>query len=148
VCPLSTLGGGCAPRPVARLGPDYYDLQAVCREPSIGLEPMTPSLPWNARWASGFVESRPVWVLGARRDSGRPARGGDLPQHAPEIRQKRPQKSRDTIGLCGSNCTASELGTATIWGHADVAQLVEHLHGKEGVRGSSPRVGLARIWHS
>src|SRR4051812_20804997 len=27
--------------------------------------------------------------------------------------------------------------------HADVAQLVEHLHGKEGVRGSSPLVGLA-----
>jgi hypothetical protein len=25
---------------------------------------------------------------------------------------------------------------------ADVAQLVEHLHGKEGVRGSSPLVGL------
>jgi hypothetical protein len=25
---------------------------------------------------------------------------------------------------------------------ADVAQLVEHLHGKEGVRGSSPRVGF------
>ncbi len=28
---------------------------------------------------------------------------------------------------------------------ADVAQLVEHLHGKEGVRGSSPRVGLTSI---
>ena len=27
---------------------------------------------------------------------------------------------------------------------ADVAQLVEHLHGKEGVRGSSPRVGSRR----
>ena len=27
---------------------------------------------------------------------------------------------------------------------ADVAQLVEHLHGKEGVRGSSPRVGFAQ----
>jgi hypothetical protein len=27
---------------------------------------------------------------------------------------------------------------------ADVAQLVEHLHGKEGVRGSSPRVGLPK----
>jgi hypothetical protein len=26
--------------------------------------------------------------------------------------------------------------------HADVAQLVEHLHGKEGVSGSSPDVGL------
>ena len=28
--------------------------------------------------------------------------------------------------------------------NADVAQLVEHLHGKEGVRGSSPRVGSPR----
>jgi hypothetical protein len=27
---------------------------------------------------------------------------------------------------------------------ADVAQLVEHLHGKEGVRGSSPLVGFVR----
>jgi hypothetical protein len=31
--------------------------------------------------------------------------------------------------------------------HADVAQLVEHLHGKEGVRGSSPRVGLPQKPH-
>jgi hypothetical protein len=28
---------------------------------------------------------------------------------------------------------------------ADVAQLVEHLHGKEGVSGSSPDVGFARF---
>src|SRR5215212_10339535 len=28
--------------------------------------------------------------------------------------------------------------------YADVAQLVEHLHGKEGVRGSSPLVGFRR----
>src|SRR5215208_3455104 len=30
--------------------------------------------------------------------------------------------------------------------HADVAQLVEHLHGKEGVRGSSPLVGSLRCF--
>ena len=29
--------------------------------------------------------------------------------------------------------------------NADVAQLVEHLHGKEGVRGSSPLVGFTWI---
>ena len=38
--------------------------------------------------------------------------------------------------------TATALGSAV---RADVAQLVEHLHGKEGVRGSSPRVGLPRL---
>src|ERR1700683_1356454 len=44
-----------------------------------------------------------------------------------------------------SSCDASERQPPRRYDaerHADVAQLVEHLHGKEGVRGSSPRVGL------
>src|SRR5829696_9208579 len=49
---------------------------------------------------------------------------------------------------CGSAYAGSNPAPPTT-GHragkyADVAQLVEHLHGKEGVRGSSPLVGFAR----
>lgn len=36
----------------------------------------------------------------------------------------------------------SAADQGTIWGLADVAQLVEHRHGKAGVKGSSPFVGL------
>ena len=38
------------------------------------------------------LESRPVWVFETLEDSGGPAFGGKLPQIAPEISQKRPQK--------------------------------------------------------
>ena len=54
----------------------------------------------------------------------------------------------DGYAYAGSNPAPP---TSAAWaGHnADVAQLVEHLHGKEGVRGSSPLVGFAlasQVW--
>ena len=37
------------------------------------------------------------------------------------------------------------MGKRLTWGSALLAQLVEHLHGKEGVDGSSPSEGSAEL---
>ena len=90
------LQGGRLTRGMARFSdprtarPDTPDQRGASPKPSIGLEPMTPSLPWIARWASGFVESRPVWVFGTRGNSGRPARGGRLALACPRNPPKTP----------------------------------------------------------
>ena len=59
--------------------------------------------------------------------------------------QKHPQKTGVSGGRFGLERAGSDPGTLGFVARADVAQMVEHLHGKEGVRGSSPRVGFAAI---
>jgi hypothetical protein len=65
---------------------------------------------------------------------------------APDCPRNPPKTPPETAGtlvvFAGQIVLRRTPGTARIRGRADVAQLVEHLHGKEGVRGSSPRVGL------
>src|SRR5688500_7443637 len=53
-------------------------------------------------------------------------------------RPKGPDCKSGGVAYAGSN-PAPAIGRD----HDDVAQPVEHVHGKEGVRGSSPRVGLS-----
>jgi hypothetical protein len=66
------------------------------------------------------------------------------PQDPPRMPRKTPPSTRgDTGGRFAADSTRSTPGTLGFSGRADVAQLVEHLHGKEGVPGSSPGVGLA-----
>src|SRR4051812_35586141 len=78
-------------------------------------------------------------MLGASA-SGRPV-VGPKPNSAASRRSNGPSgrrlKDTDTPG------TLRGLGSvATLPGHALLAQLVEHFHGKEGVDGSSPSEGL------
>src|ERR1022692_4398705 len=64
----------------------------------------------------------------------------DCPRNPP----KTPPETAGTLVVCtGQIVLRRTPGMARLRGRADVAQLVEHLHGKEGVRGSSPRVGFA-----
>ena len=63
------------------------------------------------------------------------------PQKAPK---KRPRNDRALLVIWSADDIAVGGDRARIRARADVAQLVEHLHGKEGVRGSSPLVGLAK----
>ena len=93
----------------------------------------------------GLVRSRPVWVFGAWEDPERPLPEVKHPQNAPRKPPKTPPGGRGVSGgHRESDPTRSAPGTLGLIVRADVAQLVEHLHGKEGVRGSSPRVGLAQ----
>jgi hypothetical protein len=70
--------------------------------------------------------------------------GAFCPQDPPRKPRKTPPGTRgDSGGRFAADLTRSTPGTLGFSGCADVAQLVEHLHGKEGVPGSSPGVGLA-----
>ncbi len=64
----------------------------------------------------------------------------DCPRNPP----KPPPETTGTLVVCtGQIVLRRTPETATIRGRADVAQLVEHLHGKQEVPGSNPGVGFA-----
>jgi hypothetical protein len=70
--------------------------------------------------------------------------GAFCPHDPPRKPRKTPPGTRgDSGGRFAAESTRSATGTLGFSGRADVAQLVEHLRGKEGVPGSSPGVGLA-----
>ena len=64
----------------------------------------------------------------------------DCPRNPP----KTPPETAGTLVVCtGQIVLGRTSGTARVRGRADVAQLVEHLHGKQEVPGSNPGVGFA-----
>jgi hypothetical protein len=90
------------------------------------------------------MRSRPVWVFGAwRACEGLFGGSKTPPEHPPGSPQKHPQEDRESrVVGSGSNSTCRAPGTLGLIVRADVAQLVEHLHGKQEVPGSRPGVGL------
>jgi hypothetical protein len=93
----------------------------------------------------GLVRSGPVWDLVPGATPRDWLLGQNNPNITPGSPEKHPRKTGVSGGRVGSERTGADPGTLGFVARADVAQMVEHLHGKEGVRGSSPRVGFARI---
>src|SRR5580704_5666496 len=68
---------------------------------------------------------------------------GLMPQKRPkQLSQKHPRQRGSSALYIERDDTRSADDHGRIRGRADVAQLVEHLHGKQEVSGSSPDVGL------
>ena len=82
----------------------------------------------------GFWDSGGLWMTGL---------WGQVAPDCPRNPPKTPPETVGTLVVCtGQIVLRRTPETATIRGRADVAQLVEHLHGKQEVSGSIPDVGL------
>jgi hypothetical protein len=118
-------------------------------KPTRGRTP-DPLLTMDRKGSSGVREG--LCLLGFLRLKGLVGTGywGFLPQKRhKQLPQKRPrQRGSSAVYFERHLCISSDMlqrsatDQGTIRGLADVAQLVEHRHGKAGVKGSSPFVGL------
>ncbi len=75
---------------------------------------------------------------------GKPGGDDRDPRHRPGLLREARRVSAGGAGGAVTRCRGRGNG-GSIQARADVAQLVEHFTRNEGVRGSSPRVGLRRV---